>query len=310
MINKNTPHAAVSQPPKLLDNVRDKIRLKHYSIRTEQAYVDWVRRFILFHGKRHPKEMGAAEVEAFLTHLAVRGKVAASTQNQARSALLFLYKEVLGQQLPWLDDVEQAKRPQRLPVVLTHAEVKAVLDRLSGTHRLMANLLYGTGVRLMEGMRLRVKDIDFERREILVRDGKGGKDRVAPLPLALVEPLRNHLARVKSLHEEDLRAGYGAVYLPDALERKYPNATANGAGSTCFPRGNCRSIPVPASLAAITPTRRACSGPSSKRCAMRAWQNRRHPTPCATASPRTCSWPATTFAPCRNCWATRMSAPP
>ncbi len=235
MINKNTPQAAVSQPPKLLDNVRDKIRLKHYSIRTEQAYVDWVRRFILFHGKRHPKEMGAAEVEAFLTHLAVRGKVAASTQNQARSALLFLYKEVLGQQLPWLDDVEQAKRPQRLPVVLTHAEVKAVLERLSGTHRLMANLLYGTGVRLMEGMRLRVKDIDFERREILVRDGKGGKDRVAPLPLALVEPLRSHLARVRNLHEEDLRAGYGAVYLPDALERKYPNANREWGWQYVFP---------------------------------------------------------------------------
>jgi integron integrase len=235
MINKNTPQAVVSQPPKLLDSVRDKIRLKHYSIRTEQAYVDWVRRFILFHGKRHPKEMGAAEVEAFLTHLAVRGKVAASTQNQARSALLFLYKEVLGQQLPWLDDVEQAKRPQRLPVVLTHAEVKAVLDRLSGTHRLMANLLYGTGVRLMEGMRLRVKDIDFERREILVRDGKGGKDRVAPLPLTLVEPLRSHLARVRSLHEEDLHAGYGAVYLPDALERKYPNANREWGWQYVFP---------------------------------------------------------------------------
>lgn len=233
--DKNTSQATGGQQPKLLDRVRDKIRLKHYSIRTEQAYVDWIRRFILFHEKRHPKEMGAAEIEAFLTHLAVRGNVAASTQNQARSALLFLYKEVLDQELPWLDNVEQAKRPQRLPVVLTHAEVKIVLDRLSGTHRLMANLLYGTGMRLMEGVRLRVKDIDFERREVLVRDGKGGKDRVTPLPLALVEPLQNHLARVKSLHEEDLRAGYGTVYLPDALERKYPNANREWGWQYVFP---------------------------------------------------------------------------
>lgn len=235
MIEKNTPQAAVRQPPKLLDDVRDKIRLKHYSIRTEQAYVDWIRRFILFHGKRHPKEMGATEVEAFLTHLAVRGKVAASTQNQARSALLFLYKEILGQQLPWLDDMEQAKRPQRLPVVLTHAEIKAMLDRLRGTHRLMAHLLYGTGMRLMEGARLRVKDIDFERREILVRDGKGGKDRVTPLPATLIEPLQNHLARVKTLHAEDLKAGYGAVHLPYALARKYPNAEREWGWQYVFP---------------------------------------------------------------------------
>jgi len=233
--NKSIPQATESQPPKLLDRVRDKIRLKHYSIRTEQAYVDWIRRFILFHDKRHPKEMGAAEVEAFLTHLAVRGNVAASTQNQARSALLFLYKEVLGQELPWLDNVEPAKRPQRWPVVLTHAEVKAVLDRLSGTHRLMASLLYGTGMRLMEGVRLRVKDIDFERREVRVRDGKGGKDRVAPLPLALVEPLQHHLARVNSLHEEDVRAGYGAVYLPPALERKYPDTEREWGWQYVFP---------------------------------------------------------------------------
>ncbi|HRC73412.1 MAG TPA: integron integrase [Candidatus Competibacter sp.] len=215
--------------------MRDKIRLKHYSIRTEQAYVDWIRRFILFHGKRHPAEMGPSEVEAFLTHLAVRGKVATSTQNQARSALLFLYKDVLGQQLPWLDNVEQAKRPQRLPVVLTHAEVKAVLDRLGGTHRLMANLLYGTGMRLMEGVRLRVKDIDLGRREILVRDGKGGKDRVTPLPALLVEPLHAHLAHVKTLHDEDLKAGYGAVYLPDALARQYPNAEREWGWQYVFP---------------------------------------------------------------------------
>jgi integron integrase len=230
-----TPQTSSRQPPKLLDQVRAKIRLKHYSIRTEQAYVDWIRRFVLFHDKRHPAEMGATEVEAFLTHLAVRGKVAASTQNQARSALLFLYKEVLGHELPWLDNVEQAKCPQRLPVVLTHAEVKTLLDRLRGTHRLLASLLYGTGMRLMEGLRLRVKDIDFERREVLVRDGKGGKDRLTPLPTVLIEPLRNHLARVKTLHDKDLQAGYGAVYLPNALERKYPNANREWGWQYVFP---------------------------------------------------------------------------
>lgn len=231
----NTPQMSSPKTPKLLDQVRGKIRLKHYSIRTEQAYVDWIRRFILFHNKRHPIDMGASEVEAFLTHLAIKGKVAASTQNQARSALLFLYKEVLDRALPWMDDITPAKRPLRLPVVLTHAEVKAVLERLRGTHRLLASLLYGTGMRLMEGLRLRVKDLDFERREILVREGKGAKDRVTMLPATLSEPLQNYLIRVKTLHEEDLRQGYGAVYLPDALERKYPNAHRDWGWQYVFP---------------------------------------------------------------------------
>ncbi len=231
----NTPSALPPKTPKLLDQVRGKIRLKHYSIRTEQAYVDWIRRFILFHNKRHPTDMGASEVEAFLTHLAVKGKVAASTQNQARSALLFLYKEVLDQALPWMDDITPAKRPLRLPVVLTHAEVKALLERLRGTHRLLASLLYGTGMRLMEGLRLRVKDLDFERREILVREGKGAKDRITMLPATLIDPLKNHLIRVKALHEEDLRQGCGAVYLPDALERKYPNAHRDWGWQYVFP---------------------------------------------------------------------------
>lgn len=182
---------------RLLDQVRGKIRLKHYSIRTEQAYVDWIKRFILHFDKRHPRELGAAEVEAFLTHLAVAGKVAASTQNQAKSALLFLYREVLEVELPWLDNVERAKAPKRLPVVLTRAEVQALLTRLSGTHWLMASLLYGAGLRLMECLRLRVKDVDFARKEILVRDGKGFKDRVTMLPAALAEPLRAHLVRVR-----------------------------------------------------------------------------------------------------------------
>lgn len=220
---------------RLLDQVRGKIRLKHYSIRTEQAYVDWIRRFILHFGKRHPRELGAAEVEAFLTHLAVAGKVAAATQNQAKSALLFLYREVLEVELPWLDNVERAKAPKRLPVVLTQAEVQGLLTRLAGTHWLMASLLYGAGLRLMECLRLRVKDVDFGRREILVRDGKGFKDRVTMLPAALAVPLRAHLERVRALHRQDLAAGYGAVHLPYALERKYPGVARDWGWQYAFP---------------------------------------------------------------------------
>ena len=215
-------YTAPSHPPKLLVQVRERLRVKHYSIRTEQVYVDWIKRFILFHGKRHPKDMGAREIEAFLTHLAVKGKVSASTQNQAKSALLFLYRAVLEQKLPWLDKVTQAKAPQRLPVVLTVAEVQAVLKRLSGTHWLIASLLYGAGLRLMEAARLRVKDVEFARHEIIVREGKGAKDRMTMLPESTIEPLRLHLARVKALHAQDLAAGGGDVYLPFALARKYP----------------------------------------------------------------------------------------
>jgi integron integrase len=221
--------------PKLLDQVRDKIRLKHYSIRTEQAYLDWIKRFVLFHHKRHPAEMGAAEVEAFLTHLAVEGKVAASTQNQAKAAVLFLYSQVLNQQLPWLENVEQAKVSKRLPVVLTVNETRALLERLKGVHKLQGNLLYGTGMRLMEAMRLRVKDIDFERKEILIRDGKGAKDRVTMLPVSLADLLQRHLQTVKALHDDDLQSGYGSVYLPYALERKYPNASREWGWQYVFP---------------------------------------------------------------------------
>lgn len=218
-------HAPTS--PKLLDQLRDKLRLKHYSIRTEVQYVQWVRRFILFHDKRHPQEMGAGEVEAFLTHLAVSGRVAASTQNQALSALLFLYREVLEIDLPWLDNVVRAKRPARLPVVLTHNEVQAVLGRMTGAHGLMARLLYGTGMRLMECVRLRVKDVDFERAEILVRDGKGAKDRVTMLPQSLIPILNEHIRHRRLLYEDDLAKDMAAVYLPDALEQKYPKAATD-----------------------------------------------------------------------------------
>ena len=232
-----------SHAPKLLDQVRGKIRLKHYSIRTEQAYVDWIRRFILFFGKRHPRDLGAAEVEQFLTHLAVEGNVAASTQSQAKSALLFLYREVLDNELPWLDNVERAKVPKRLPVVLTREEVMAVLTRLEGTHWLVASLLYGTGLRIMEALRLRVKDVEFSRKESLVRDGKGFKDRVTMLPVALAAPLAEHLKRVKALHEQDLAAGRGAVYLPYALERKYPGAARDWAWQYVFPSAGLSEDP-------------------------------------------------------------------
>ncbi|CAG0967664.1 Tyrosine recombinase XerD [Burkholderiales bacterium] len=224
-----------SSPPKLLDQVRGKIRVKHYSLRTEQAYVDWIKRFILFFGKRHPRDLGAAEVERFLTHLAMEGKVAASTQNQAKSALLFLYREVLGVELPWLDHVEQAKGSRRLPVVLTRDEVRRLLAKLSGTHWLVASLLYGTGLRLMEALRLRVKDVEFSRREILVRDGKGFKDRITMLPAALIEPLDAHLAEVRTQHRAALGEGRGDVYLPFALARKYPDAPFEWGWQFVFP---------------------------------------------------------------------------
>ncbi|MBN8436909.1 MAG: integron integrase [Candidatus Accumulibacter sp.] len=227
-------NGVVRPPRRLLDQLSESIRLKHYSIRTEQAYRGWVRRFILFHGKRHPQEMGACEVEAFLTHLAVEGRVSASTQNQAKSALLFLYKEVLRTNLPWLDDVESAKSGKRLPVVLTPEEVQRLLGPIDGTTGLILRLLYGTGMRMMECLRLRVKDVDFARREILVREGKGFKDRVTMLPERLVAPLGEHLARVKALHAADLAAGFGDVYLPWALERKYPNAAREWAWQYVF----------------------------------------------------------------------------
>jgi integron integrase len=231
----NAPDTTDTPKSLLLDRVRDKIRLKHYSIRTETAYVDWVRRFVNFHHRRHPRELGPEHVEAFLSHLAVQRNVAASTQNQAKSALLFLYKEVLGSELPWLDNVETAKRPQRLPVVLTRTEVDAVLSRMHGTNSLIARLLYGSGLRLMEAVRLRVKDLELECCEILVRDGKGAKDRVTMLPSSLVDTLRAHLVLVRELHAQDVAAGLPGVYLPYALDRKYPNAPREWAWQYVFP---------------------------------------------------------------------------
>ena len=230
-----TRRAKAMRKPKLLDRVHSVARLRHLSLGTERAYSDWIRRFILFHKKRHPSEMGADEVRQFLSHLAVDGNVAASTQNVALCALLFLYRDVLQVELPYVDGIERAKRPTRVPVVFTRQEAERLLAQLSGTYGLIARLLYGSGLRLMEAVRLRVKDVDFEYMEILVRDGKGEKDRRTILPRPLSEPLRHQLERVRLLHEQDLREGFGEVYLPYALARKYPSAPKEWAWQYVFP---------------------------------------------------------------------------
>ena len=239
---------SVPESPRLLNHLRDTIRRKHYSIRTEQAYVDWIKRFIYFHDKRHPVELGAAEVEAFLTHLAVAREVSAATQNQAQSALLFLYREVLNVQLPWLDGVVRAKVSSKLPVVLTVDEVMRILDQLTGTHRLIGCLMYGTGLRILEALRLRVKDVEFERREILVRDGKGAKDRVTVLPRGLIRPLRDHLDAVAAIHRHDLNDGFGMVWLPFAVARKYPAAHREWAWQYVFPADRMSKDPRNAAI--------------------------------------------------------------
>jgi integron integrase len=223
------------EEPKLFDHVRAVARMRHLSLRTEQAYSGWIRRYILFHRKRHPEEMGTEEIRQFLSHLAVDGNVSASTQNVALCALLFLYRDVLGIELPYVEGIQRAKRPARVPVVFTRAEAAAVLSHLSGTYRLIAGLLYGSGLRLMEALRLRVKDLDFGYMEILVRDGKGEKDRRTILPRPLVESLRQRLDRVRVLHEQDLREGFGDVYLPYALARKYPRVAREWAWQYIFP---------------------------------------------------------------------------
>jgi integron integrase len=229
------PPSLPAKPPKLLDRVRWHLRVKRYSIRTERTYVDWIRRYVLFHGKRHPMEMGEEEIATFLSHLAIEQHVAASTQNQAFSALLFLYQQVLERKLEFIAGVERVRRPPKLPVVFTRAEARAVLANLKDDYRLMAHLLYGSGLRLLECLRLRVKDIDFGYRQIAVREGKGLRERVTILPDRLVRPLQAHLCRVKERHQQDLSRGGGAVYLPSALHRKYPRAAREWAWQYVFP---------------------------------------------------------------------------
>ncbi len=224
-----------SHPVRLLDQLRHAIRVRHYSRRTETAYVNWVRRFVKFHRLRHPRDMGQQEVAAFLTHLAVARKVSASTQNQALCAILFLYREVLGCELPWLDNMVRAKRHRKIPVVLTRAEVQRVLDEMSGTSRLVAGLLYGCGLRLLEALRLRIKDVDLERRELQVRDGKGAKDRVTLLPEVLTERINLQIKFVLKQHAQDLAAGHGSVWVPGALEAKYPRVAWEPGWQWLFP---------------------------------------------------------------------------
>ena len=239
----NLPTNIPAGNPKLLDQVRDVIRRKHYSIRTETAYIDWIRRFILYHGKRHPREMAEPEVIDFLTHLARDGNVAAATQNQALSGLLFLYKDVLKQEIGWIEGVERAKRPARLPVVLTRDEVRKIFAHLQGKYRIMAGLLSGSGLRLMECVRLRVKNVDLAQLRIVVRDGKGAKDRVTMVPVSVASALRRHLKKIQLQHEEDLEAGNGSVFLPFALERKYPNAHKEWCWQYVFPSSRLSSDP-------------------------------------------------------------------
>ncbi|PZD72427.1 Tyrosine recombinase XerD [Acaryochloris thomasi RCC1774] len=230
-----------ARPKKLLDQVRDRLRVKHYAYKTEECYVNWIRRFILFHNKQHPNMMGPVEVEAFLTHLAVHDHVAASTQNQALSALLFLYRDVLHRDLGENINAIRAKRSQHLPTVLTPDEALAVIAQLSGVYRLVAQLLYGSGLRLKEALRLRVKDLDFSQNQISVREAKGSKSRFTMLPVCIADPLKEHLQGVKRLHQQDLEQGYGSVYLPYALERKYPDADRQWIWQYVFPSSQ-RSI--------------------------------------------------------------------
>lgn len=222
--------------PKLLDRVKRALRSRHYSERTVDAYVHWIRRYILFHEKRHPQDMAEPEINAFLTHLAVQAKVSASTQNQALSALLFLYRHVLRREVGELGDIIRARRPRRLPVVLSREEVRQVLDQLSGDKHLIVALLYGSGLRLIECLRLRIQDVDLDRHEILVRGGKGSQDRLTMLPTSLANPLKEHLRRVQAIHRRDLGDGWGRVELPDAMERKYVNAATDWRWQWVFPQ--------------------------------------------------------------------------
>lgn len=298
------------KPPRLLDQVRAAIRVHGYSRRTEKAYVAWVCRYVRFHGTRHPLDLGEAEVSAFLTYLAVERKVSASTQNQALSAILFLYRKVLKIELGWLGDLVHARRPARLPVVLTRSEVAAVLEQQHGTPWLMASLLYGAGLRVLECARLRVKDVDFERREIVVRDGKGRKDRVTLLPDSLRVPLGEHLEQVRRQHQSDLSRGRGGVELPTALERKYPRSAWQWGWQWIFPRPDSMGTPSPGGGVATTCTNRCSRRPSRPRSRPPVSRSPPPVIPCDTHSPPICSRTAMTFGRSRSSLAIAMSARP
>jgi len=234
-MDSSLPVPRQQNKPKLLDQVRELMRLRHYSLRTEEAYVGWMRRYILFHGKRHPRDLGESDIARFLSNLAIEGRVAASTQNQALNALLFLYKEVLRREIGFIGETARVKRPAKLPAVLSRSEVKAVLEHLPGDYKLMGQLLYGAGLRLLECLRLRVKDVDLQDLAIIVRDTKGGKERRTMLPVSVAPALREHLEKVKHRHQQDLAAGFGSVHLPGALERKLPTASREWAWQYVFP---------------------------------------------------------------------------
>ncbi len=297
-------------PKKLLDQVREKLRLKHYSIRTEESYVSWIRRFILFHNKRHPKDMGEAEIEEFLTHLAVKKSVAQSTQNQALNAIIFLYGEILRIELKEPINAIRAKRPRRLPTVLTKNEVRDVINALSGTYKTMGSLLYGSGLRLMECIRLRVKDIDFNMNQIVVRDGKGAKDRVTVLPKGVTGDLKEHLKRVQLLHKDDLANGFGTVYLPYALERKSKNANRQWIWQYVFHLRAFLRILAPGSSAAIISTKAHSREPLKVQLALQGYQSTSPAIPSAIVLQRIYSRTVMIFEPYRNCLVTRMSTRP
>ena len=292
--------------PKLLDQYRERLRIKHYSLRTEQAYLHWVRRFIFFHGKRHPAGLGGPEVERFLSHLATEGRVSASTQNQALAALLFLYREVLGKELPWMDGVVRAKRPARVPVVLSENEVRALLAQLDGKRWLVAALLYATGMRLLEGLRLRVKDVDFERREITVRDGKGGRDRRTMLPERLIEALRARtLLAYRCCTSATSRRVSARFIFRSRSRANIRGRDEAGLGSTCFHQAAGQTILSTGRCGGTIWMRKYSSAPCWRQRARPGWPSPSLRMSCGTASPHTCSKAATTSGPCRSYSATR-----
>ncbi len=291
--------------PKLLDRVRALMRTQRYSYETEKRYIYWIRRYIGFHDIRNPVEMGAVEVEAFLSHLAVEGGVSASTQNQALAALLFLYRGVLKVDLPWLEKFTPAKKSSHVPVVLTKDEVKRILGHLDGTNRLIAGLLYGAGLRLTEALRLRVKDLDFGFRQVVVRDGKGGKDRFTVLPTKLIEPLQKQLQTVRKLHEMDLRNGLGRVEMPFALSRKYPNAEKEWAWQYVFPSKNLSVNARSGQTGRHHVSPSSLQNFSKKPCKKAASRKTPVPTRFAIRLRRIFCKTAVTFAPFRTCSDTR-----
>ena len=288
--------------PKLLTALRAKLRMGHYSLRTEEAYVHWARRFVRHHGLRHPGGLGVAEVADFLRHLAQDRRAAAATQTQALSALLFLYREVLGRPLALPGAILRARSPTRIPAVLTRTEVERVLAQLAGTYRLVALLLYGSGMRLTECLSLRVKDVDLARGEIRIRRAKGAKDRVTVLPETLKEPLARHLQRIKAQHVEDLPRGAGRVELPGAFGMKAPSAGPRGPGNGSFRRAGSMPIGRPASAAGITCTNPPCSARWEMRCVGPGSISGPAVTRYGTALPPICWRRDTTSGPCRNCW--------